>query len=89
MDPHQQPLPEGSPRSLFYAVEAVVGNRLQRSPYGRMLKQFEIKWRGYPAEANTWELAKDLDSETRKDYEDEMREKGISIFQRSSEMSEA
>jgi len=73
--PSTQHLPEGCRRDVFYAPETVVDCRMHPfvswkgpSPNGR--RHYLVRWRGHPeADECTWEPARDLDFELRKEYD--------------------
>ena len=51
--------------SEFYEVEDVISSKIAKHN-GRFRKVFLIKWKNYPADANTWEPLCNLNAATRK-----------------------
>jgi hypothetical protein len=44
-----------APGDETFEVEAIVGKRTIKARNGRLVTQYEVKWKGYPTSDNTWE----------------------------------
>ena len=80
--PSVQPLPLGCNhrRDVFFTAEAIVERRMVEIDTwkgGQVRAQYLVRWRGHPSpEEYTWEDARDLDVELRKDFEEALAHAG-------------
>jgi hypothetical protein len=71
LPPKNQPIPNATARSDFFAIESIVDDRIRVDSGGYRcsnVKEYLVKWKLFDMEENTWEMSKDLDSELRRKY---------------------